>query len=419
PGPIVIDVAVDLVGLDRPVIDGGGAGTVLTLRAGGSRVAGFLIRGTGDRSDREDAGIRAEAGPVVIEDNRFEDVLYGINLKQAPDSLVARNVVRGRDIHIARRGDGIRIWESHGTRILDNQVLAARDVVIWYSEGLLIRGNTVREGRYGLHYMYSHDSRIEANRLERNAVGAFLMYSHDLVIEGNVMAGNHGPSGYGLALKDSDDIQVLGNVLAGNRVGLYLDGTPSSREARGRVARNHFAFNDIGVLLLPTVARNRFEANSFVENEQQVALSSRGSAAGNDWTPDGQGNYWSDYAGYDAGGDGFGDLPYQPASLFHELLIRQPELRLFALGPVHGMLDLAARAFPVFRPPALLSDTAPRTRPLPPPVAAPRRDGRPLAGLALALIGLACLVVAWGRGLDGGSRRGAHRSTTIPERGPA
>ncbi len=413
-GPFAIDVAIALVGIDRPVLDGGGEGDVLRLGAAPSRVAGFEIRGSGDRNDREDAGIRADAGPVSIEDNHLVDVLYGINLKQAPGSLIARNVVRGRDIHIARRGDGIRIWESHGTRILDNRVEAGRDVVIWYSEDLLIRGNTVRDGRYGLHYMYSHASRIEANRLERNAVGAFLMYSKQLLIEGNAMTGNHGPSGYGLALKDSDDIQVIGNVMAGNRVGLYLDGTPSSREAQGIVERNHLAYNDIGALLLPAVKRNRFAANSFVENGQQVALTSRGSADGNDWTPDGRGNYWSDYAGYDADGDGLGDLPYQPASLFDDLLTRQPELRLFSMSPAQGMLDLAARAFPVFRPPAILTDAAPRTRPLPSPVAAPERKGGPLVALALGLVASAALLIAWGRALDA-TTPGRERPRALPE----
>lgn len=404
-GPLLVDKAIDLVGLNRPLLDGGGQGTVLTLRADGARVAGFRVQGSGARNDREDAGILAE-GRAIIEDNELADVLYGISLKQGPDSLIRGNRVQGRDIHIARRGDGIRIWESHGTQILDNQVSGARDLVIWYSERLLIRGNQVRDGRYGLHYMYSHASRIEANRLERNAVGIFMMYSRDLEIVENVLAGNHGPSGYGLALKDCDDISIEDNVMAGNRVGLYLDNTPTSRDSYNHIARNAFAYNDQGVLLLPTTARNRFEANAFVENFEQVALSSRGTAMGNDWSPDGRGNYWSDYAGYDADGDGLGDLPYQTASLFHDLLERQPALRLFSLSPAHGMLDLAARAFPVFRPPALLEDTRPLTVPPPPSLLPPPRDGRPLSAFSALLSAGALTLVLWARGMDprGGQR---------------
>jgi nitrous oxidase accessory protein len=398
-GPLVIDKAIDLVGLDRPLIDGGGQGTVVTLRAAGARVAGFHIQGSGARSDHEDAGILAEAR-AIIEDNEFDDVLYGISLKQAPDSLIRGNRVQGRDVHIARRGDGIRIWESHGTHILDNRVSGARDVVIWYSERLLIQGNRVRDGRYGLHYMYSHDSRIEDNRFDRNAVGIFMMYSRDLSIARNVLTGNHGPSGYGLALKDCDDILVEDNVMAGNRVGLYLDNTPTSRDSHNRIAGNAFAYNDQGLLLLPTTARNSFEANAFVENFEQVALSSRGTAMGNDWSSGGRGNYWSDYAGYDADGDGLGDLPYETASLFHDLLERQPALRLFSLSPAHGMLDLAARAFPVFRPPTILEDTRPLTAPPPPPLLPPASDGGPLAAFSALLAAGALSLVVWARSMD-------------------
>ena len=376
-GPFVIDKALHLVGIDRPVLDGGGEGTVITFLAPGSVLEGFRVTRSGALNEKEDSGLRAEAS-ITVRNNVFEDVLYGINLKAARDSVIEGNHVSGRDIHVARRGDGIRIWESHGTRIVDNTVVGARDVVIWYSEDLEIRGNEIREGRYGLHYMYSHDSRIADNRLLDNAVGGYLMYSTGLDIEDNVAAGNHGPSGYGLAFKDSDRVAIRGNVLVGNRVGLYLDNTPSRREVRNAVANNTMAWNDIGTLLLPSVERNDFAANAFVENHQHVALSARGTAEGNDFTPGGIGNYWSGYAGFDANTrDGIGDLPYRQISLFDDLLTRKPSMRLFTQSPAQVAIDLAARAFPVFQPPPLLVDEAPLLAPPAPSVTAPPADGRP------------------------------------------
>lgn len=399
-GPLAVEHAIDIVGFDRPVIDGGGEGTVVSVTAPGASIRGVLIRNSGSRGDKEDAGIRAEAR-VTVEDVILEDVLYGINLKAARGSVLRGNTVRGRDIHIARRGDAIRVWESHDSIIQDNVVEGARDVVIWYSERLKITGNTVRDGRYGLHYMYSHQSVIEDNRLEGNSVGAFMMYSTGLSIRRNVFAANHGSSGYGLALKDSDEVVTSDNVMAGNRVGLYLDNSPSRQGEHNTVERNTIAWNDVGVLLQPSVARNDFSENGFVENGQQVALTGGGSADGNSWSTAGVGNHWSNYAGLDADGDGIGDRPHVEVALFDEMVERYPLLRLFIHSPAANALDLAARAFPVFRPPPTLTDEAPLVSAPPASVVAPVPSGSGLAGLSALLITAAVGVIGWGLGAGG------------------
>ncbi len=399
PGPVVVERAIALVGIDAPVIDGGGHGTVVTFKSGGGRIAGFTIRASGTRNDREDAGIQA-FGPVAVEHNRLEDVLFGVDVQIGPGSVVADNTIVGRDIDIARKGDAIRMWESHDSKVERNRVIGARDVVIWYSERVAVRDNHVSGSRYGLHFMYSSGSQVTGNRLERNAVGAYAMYSADIAYEHNVLAGNHGPSGYGIALKDTDNIRIAHNVIAGNRTGLYFDNSPGKPDAYNHLQDNVIAFNDIGAAFMPSVKRNIFDANSFVENTQQVAVLAGGAFDGNDWTPGGKGNYWSNYAGYDADGDGLGDLPYREISLFGDLLERHADLRLFSLSPAQTALDLAARAFPVFRPPPVLTDTAPRMTPPAPPIAAPARDTGPLLALAIGLVAAALGVIAWAGAVD-------------------
>jgi nitrous oxidase accessory protein len=401
-GPIVVEHAVALVGVDRPVIDGGGEGTVVSFMAPGGRIAGFLVRGSGARNDKEDAGIAA-FGTVTIEHNVLEDVLYGIDLQIAPHSVVADNRITGREIDIARRGDAMRLWESHDSIVRGNRVEESRDVVIWYSERVTVQDNVVTGSRYGLHFMYATGGRVIGNRFERNAAGAYAMYSSDLRYEKNVLAGNHGPSGYGIALKDTDAITVSQNVIAGNRTGIYFDNSPSKPGVTNSITENVIAYNDIGMLFMPSVKHNVLGDNSFIENTQQVAVVTGGDFGGNDWTPGGVGNYWSGYAGYDADGDGFGDLPYTEVSLFHSLLDRHENLRLFVLSPAQSALDLAARAFPVFRPPPTLVDTAPHIQPIPPVIAPPRPEKGALAILATGLVAAAVGTVMWGRGMDAGS----------------
>ena len=418
PGPVVVEHAVSMIGEDWPVIDGGGKGTVVNFKKAGGRLEGFVIRNSGNLLEKEDAGIAAE-GQVTLVGNRLEDVLLGIDLQTAPESVVERNIVVGRDLDMARRGDAMRLWESHRSVVRGNRVRRGRDLVIWYSQNVTVEDNVVEDGRYGLHFMYASGSQVQGNYLRRNMVAAYAMYSRDLVYRGNLLQGSYGSSGYGLALKDSDQITVEGNVIAGNRVGIYLDNSPAEEGAVNVIADNVVAYNDIGAAFMPAVKHNRLGGNSFVDNFQQVALVTSGTFSGNDWTSEGRGNHWSNYVGYDADGDGVGDLPHVERGLFASMLETTPELRLFALSPAQDAMDLAARAFPVFQPPPTLSDAAPQVLPAPSPLNLPTPARGSLVALAAALLLGAGLVARWGLGLgdDGGRQQVA--APILPRGGAA
>jgi nitrous oxidase accessory protein len=262
---------------------------------------------------------------------------------------------------------------------------------------LTVRGNQVRNSRYGLHFMYCDDTEIAGNVLRDNSVGAFLMYSRRLRFIGNAVAGNHGPSGYGIGLKDMDDFTVAGNRFLANRVAVFVDGAPAGG---ARLTGNLIGAGELGVRLLPNVRGLVASDNSFLENQQQVEIAGGGGdPAGNRW----HGNHWSDYTGFDADGDGRGDVPYRAERLFEELLDRSPALRLFAFSPLVRAVDFASRAFPLVRPQPKLVDEAPRLLPPPAPaapalavgggVSAARRLAVALLLLALALLALPRLLL--------------------------
>src|SRR5262249_6768288 len=126
-GPISVWKPVHLIGEGRPVIEGQGKGTVVQLEAPGSTLRGFKIRGSGDFLSREDAGVLAAAPDVRIEGNELEDVLFGVYLRQAPRGVVRGNRLRGKELHLARRGDLIRLWYSDGVIIEANTTEGGRD----------------------------------------------------------------------------------------------------------------------------------------------------------------------------------------------------------------------------------------------------------------------------------------------------
>ncbi len=393
-GMFSITKPLTLIGQDRPVLDAEGKGHVLRIAAADVTIRGFTLRGTGETLDREHAGVFGSGERLVIQDVIFDDVLFGVLLKNAPDSVIRDCVIGGKDIDVARRGDGIRLWQCAGTLIEGNLVTRGRDVVVWFSSDVTLRRNTVSDCRYGMHFMYTDNNVLEENVLENNSVGAFLMYSRDLVLRRNVFSRNRGPSGYGLGLKDMERIVAEENAFVANRVGAYLDNSPHAIGVYDDFARNVFAYNDIGLAFLPNVKRNRFTDNAFIENLQQVAVIGTGDFGGNDFTINGRGNYWSDYAGFDLNGDGLGDLPYEAASLFDNLIEREPMMRLFLHSPAQQAIDLAARAFPAVRPRPRFADAAPLMQPVRLEGLAARKPAPgAMAVVALVLLGGAACVL--------------------------
>ncbi len=400
-GGVTIEKPLTLSGQNWPIVDANGAGSVFLVESPGVTIEGMIIRGTGISLDRENSGVSAKASPgITIRNNKFEDVLFGIFLRSSPGSIVTNNTIGSKDLNLGRRGDGIRLWEAPDSIIEGNTVSEGRDTVLWFSNGVQVRNNQVSDGRYGLHFMYSDGAIVEGNRLSGNSVGMFLMYSRDLLLKDNVMIGNYGPSGYGVGFKDVDGVKASGNQFIGNRVGVYLDNSPWSVHNHQAFEDNLFAYNDVGVLFQPAVKRNHFSGNSFINNREQVGIKGTGEFSGNEWTIDGRGNYWSDFAGYDEDKDGIGDVSYRLADLYSELTDRNPELLFFAETPAARAVSVAADMFPVFKPRAKVQDDAPLMRPPEIPSGAPGptlESGLPNIMAPAALLAVAGLLLAGSR----------------------
>jgi nitrous oxidase accessory protein len=360
-GPLVVEKSVTLAGVGRPVVENNDSGTVVTLAVPGIVMRGFMVRGSGTQPDRDHAGITLTAANITVEDNVLEDVLFGIFVSQANDAVVRNNTITSKtEFETGRKGDAIRLWYSENVLVEGNHVYDARDVIVWYSAGVILRDNTIEGSRYGVHLMYCDGAQIENNRLLNNSVGVYTMYSDEVSLRENLIRGQRGPSGYALGFKDTDNVEIIGNVLVDNGAGAFLDGLPFTPEGYGRFEDNIFAYNDVGVILLPAVRGNDFAHNSFWENVEQVSVQGGGTLGENGW----QGNYWSDYSGFDADGDGRGDLPYRAERFFEGLTDREPRLRMILYSPVAQAIEFAGQAFPLIRPQPKLVDESPLMEPV-------------------------------------------------------
>ena len=360
-GNVVIRKPLQLIGEPGATIDAGGRGTVVRIEAPGVTLRGLRLVHSGRELNTEDAGVFVEASGALLEDLDLEDVLFGLNLKRAHGAVVRRVTVRGIDLPLSRRGDGLRLWYSDGVTLSDVRLQRVRDVILWFAQGSTLHALEVRGSRYGVHLMYADATRVLQSHFEDNAVGAYVMYSTGVRIEGNRFLRHRGSTGVGLALKESDDIVIRGNLLAGNHVGLYLDGTPRTLSATGEIVDNVIAGNGTGLHLLSTAVRNLIAGNVMDGNAVQVRLDGS-THSDNTWVRRGSGNYWSDYAGMDLGSDGIGDVPYRARQWFEALGERVPELRFFWGSAAVGAVDFASRALPLFAPQVLLEDPRPLTR---------------------------------------------------------
>ena len=358
--PAVVSRPITLRGEPGAVIDGGGVGSLLTLKANQTTVSGVTFRNSGDRHEQTDACVQARGQFNIVKDNVFENCLFGVDLQQAHNNIVRRNRITSHDVEEGVRGDAIRIWYSNDVRVEDNEVTDARDSVIWYSHGVKMTRNSFVGGRYGVHLMYAHGNEVTDNRFVANTVGVFLMYSNDNLVENNLIRYSQGPAGIGIGFKESSGAKILRNDILANAQGLFLDASPYEPDATNLFENNRLAYNGVALLMHSDWDGNIFQGNDFVGNHSTVRMNSNGGAARNVWA----GNYFDDYQGFDRNRDAIGDTPHEVWSWADRLWADVKDAQFFRASPSLELLDLVERMASLVEPQLLLRDPRPRTNPV-------------------------------------------------------
>ena len=118
-------------------------------------------------------------------------------------------------------------------------------------------------------------------------------------------------------------------------------------KSTGKNGKHHAIANAIERIILD---------EQFAGNLTQVFVSGGKTADRNVW----QGNYWSDYQGFDRDGDEVGDTPYELFS-YADRLWRDVNYAQFYKGsPILEVLDFLERLAPFSKPDLILRDEAPR-----------------------------------------------------------
>ncbi|WP_029046827.1 nitrous oxide reductase family maturation protein NosD [Cupriavidus sp. amp6] len=355
-GNFAVDKPLVLRGIARPTLSGALRGDTLRITAPDVVVEGLIVRDSGDSLKDQNAGIyiRPGAHRAVVRDCDLTYNLFGLWIEKADDVRIEHNTITGkRDYNSAQRGNGVQLYNTRGARILDNNISFVRDALyVDVSHHAIFRGNRLHHSRYGTHYMNSYHNLWEGNDSYRNRGGLALMEVRDQVVRNNRTWGN---TDHGIMLRTLQDSAIEGNVVAGNQRGFFIYDVEYVT-LRGNLVLG----NATGVHLSAGSTRNVVQGNDFIANREPVRYVG---ARDEPWGGRGQGNYWSNYLGWDRDGDGVGDVPYQANDLVDRLGWRYPGVTLLLGSPALQALRLAGRQFPVIRAPGVV-DAYPRMRPV-------------------------------------------------------
>lgn len=356
-GPVVIDRPLTLEGGGAARVLGPGEGSVITVAAADVTVRGLTIAGSGSTHEPIDAGVSLgkTAPRAHVEDNRLLGNLVGVDVHGAADARVVGNVIEGRrDARVNDRGNGIYVWNAPGAVVEGNDVRWGRDgIFVNTSRNNVFRDNRFRDLRFAVHYMYADDSEVSGNLSIGNDLGYAVMFSKRVRVVGNVSLGD---VEHGIMLNYANESEVRGNLVReGESKCAFL-----YNAHKNVVADNRFEGCAIGVHFTAGSEGNALSGNAFIGNRTQVKYVGTRWV---EWSEDGRGNHWSDFAAFDLDGDGLADQPYRPNDAMDHILWSQPAAKLLLGAPAVQLVRWAQTAFPALLPGGVV-DSRPLMRPV-------------------------------------------------------
>ena len=355
---VTITKPVTLVGNDT-TLEGPGEGSVITVDAPDVVVEGLTILGSGSSHETIDSGVQLtkKATRAVVRGNIVLGNLYGIDIHGAKDSLVTGNYIEGRrDKVMNRRGNGIYVWNAPGAVVDGNDVRYGRDgLFVNSSKKNTFKNNRFRDLRFAVHYMYVNQSEVTGNTSIGNHLGYAIMFSKRVKVTGNLSRNDRD---HGIMMNYANHSEVTGNVVENGGEKCAFLYNANSNQFTG----NLFQGCDIGVHFTAGSAKNEITGNAFMGNRTQVKYVSTKWA---EWSADGRGNFWSDFAAFDLDGNGIADAPFRPNDVMDHVLWTQPSAKLLLGSPAVQLVRWSQSAFPALLPGGVM-DSHPLMQPVAP-----------------------------------------------------
>ena len=243
----------------------------------------IIIDGAGHtfQGNASGKGIYIKATNVTIKNLEIRKFVNAVVILEAANNTITHNC-------ITRSERGIVLHEAKYNIVEDNTL--SNNTI-----GILIYSDSDYNQIIGNNITASSDSGIWCERT--TPTSDFIS-----IVRNNISDNNR----WGVLLRSSYKCNVVENTVSKNKWGIYLSGDSCYDYV---IAENNIAFNEEGIRIGSQYITELYH-NNFLNNSCHVYKSSVRAMPVHIWDNGGQGNYWSDYQGFDADGDGIGDEPY-------------------------------------------------------------------------------------------------------------